>query len=103
MLGNDFIQVCNVPKHGQALLALSTFLPLLTSYVSHHTPQHPLAKPGVAADFLIQKIGQVTVADNQCIVQTCMRGKALLQFTNSKVQEQLGNITNDEQLHDQQP
>ncbi|MNN31862.1 hypothetical protein D3C81_1455640 [compost metagenome] len=103
ILGNDFIKVCNVTEHGQALLALGTFVRLLASLVGQHTPQHPFAKPGVVTDFLIKEIGQVAVADNQGIVQARMRGKAFLQFTNRKVQEQLGNVTNDEQLHDQQP
>ncbi|MNC23420.1 hypothetical protein D3C75_714470 [compost metagenome] len=76
-----------MPQHRQALLALGTLQPLPIAFVEQHATQHPLAKPRVVADFLIQEVGQVTVADDQGIVQARMRAKALLQFAHGKMQE----------------
>ncbi len=100
---HDIVEFGNMPEHRHALLAFGAFAPWLIGAVDQHAPQHTLAEPRVVADFLVQEVGQVAGADDQGVVQARMGGEALLQFTHGKVQEQLGDVANDEQLHDQQP
>ncbi|MNM52939.1 hypothetical protein D3C81_640290 [compost metagenome] len=100
---HDIVKLGNMPEYRHALLAVDAFAPGLIGAVDQHAAQHTLAEPGVVADFLVQEVGQVAGANDQGVVQAGMGGEALLQFAHGKVQEQLGDVANDEQLHHQQP